>query len=105
MTTYTMDIDRRADELGEEAWLKFLEEDGFESATEAYDRLTSFFKKARLGDDPYLSADVLYCGVTGRVTDFRAQVVGHYNDTRGRFTLILANGDKVIFVKPRPGVL
>ncbi|QBP33328.1 hypothetical protein SEA_BRUTONGASTER_113 [Gordonia phage BrutonGaster] len=105
MTTYTMDIDRRADEIGEQAWLEALEESECDSALEFYDGIVNFFKTVKLEGKPYFEAEVLYCGVTGRVTDFRAQVIGHYNDTKGRFTMMLANGDKIVCVKPQPGVL
>ncbi|QAU06638.1 hypothetical protein SEA_WILLIAMBOONE_136 [Gordonia phage WilliamBoone] len=103
MTTYHIDFERRAEEVGAEEMAADLAASGHASLTDGYNAIVDFFTTAQFGDFPRLIAPLLYRQPAGRVTDYRAQVVGHYVDGRGRFTVLIANGDRVVIIKPREG--
>jgi len=103
VTTYHLDFERRANGIAPEVLARELESTDFDSLGEFYQALVDFFRGARYREFPKLEADVLYRQPTGTVTDYRGLVAGHYTDARDRFTLLMANGDKVVLIKPREG--
>ncbi|ANA86816.1 hypothetical protein BH772_gp070 [Gordonia phage Bachita] len=103
MTTYYVDFERRAEDLGPEVMATELEAAGFESLTDIYNSLVTFLVEAKFDTFPQFTAEVLYRDFGGGVTNYRGHVAGHCIDSRGRFTVLIANGDKILILKPREG--
>lgn len=103
MTTFYVDIERRAAEVDPSTFAEELEAAGFESLTDIYNSLVNFLVEAKFDTFPQFTAEVLYRDFGGGVTDYRGLVAGHCIDSRGRFTVLMANGDKILILKPREG--